>query len=310
MRTAAKVGIAAGATLAGLSLFSTVLARRSEKLVPPDGRLVNVDGHPIHLIDRGEGPAIVMVHGLGGQMRNFNYGVVDALAERHRVVVIDRPGSGYSPPIVEGDAGISRQAALVAALIETLGLDQPMLVGHSYGGAVSMALALNDPGLVRGLALIAPLTQPIPALPAAIAAITHAPFPARLAFAAAVGSPFSQLNRNRVLAQVFAPEPVAPDFKTRGGGALSRRPGAIAAVAGDIANARTELTELAGRYRTLALPVSILFARGDKLLDPAEHGEKTAASITNGRCELVEGGHMLPVTQPELVTRFIAAAAG
>jgi len=310
VRTAAKVGIAAGTTLAGLTLFSTMLARRSEKLVPPDGQLVDVDGQPIHLVDRGEGPAIVMVHGLGGQMRNFNYGVVDALAERHRVVVIDRPGSGYSPAVLGSDAGITRQAALVAGLIETLGLDQPMLVGHSYGGAVSLALALNHPGLVRGLALIAPLTQPLPALPVAIGAIAHAPFAARLAFAATIGSPFSQINRDRMLAQVFAPEPVAPDFKTRGGGALSRRPRAIAAVAGDIANARQELTDMAGRYRTLTLPVSILFGRGDQLLDPAEHGEQTADAIANGRCELVEGGHMLPVTQPELVARFIEAAAG
>jgi pimeloyl-ACP methyl ester carboxylesterase len=67
---------------------------------------------------------------------------------------------------------------------------------------------------------------------------------------------------------------------------------------------------MAGRYRTLTLPVSILFGRGDQLLDPAEHGEHTADAVANGRCELVEGGHMLPVTQPELVARFIEAAAG
>jgi pimeloyl-ACP methyl ester carboxylesterase len=303
--TGRRIGIGAGAVLAGLGLYSAVVARGATRKVPRDGRLVTIDGHALHVVERGQGPAIVMVHGLGGQLRNFNYGVVDRLAVRHRVVLIDRPGSGYSSALTGTDAGIGAQAGLVARLIEVLGLDRPLMVGHSYGGAVSLALALERPELVRGLALIAPLSQDLPPLPSLLVAAMRLPHPARLALAGMVGTPLGRLSQARTLETVFAPEPVAPDFAIRGGGALSRRPGGIAAAAGDIAHAGEELARMVSRYPELRVPVTILYGRGDRVLDPVLHGERTAAAIPGARLELVEGGHMLPVTQPDLVARFV-----
>lgn len=125
--------------VAGLALFARLAANRVERRVPADGRFIDIDGRRVHYLERGTGPAIVMIHGLGGQMRNFGYALLDRLSADHRVILIDRPGSGYSAPIAQ--ANIRAQAAHIAAFITAMGLDRPLVVGHSLGGAIALALA-------------------------------------------------------------------------------------------------------------------------------------------------------------------------
>ena len=166
-------GLIGGAVLAamsgiGLSLYSSRVARKAEELVPAEGRFLDVAGARLHYLDVGGaqngGPAIVMVHGLGGQLRNFSYALVDLLKDDYRVIVVDRPGSGYSTA-TGAMPGIIGQGAIIADFIQKLGLDRPLLVGHSLGGALSLAVGLDHPHLVRALALIAPLTQPLEQVP-------------------------------------------------------------------------------------------------------------------------------------------------
>ena len=91
------IGVALFVSLvAGLVLFSAWTARQVEKRVPPRGRFVDVDGARIHYLDEGSGPVLLLVHGLAGQMHNFTHSLFDRLTREHRVVVLDRPGSGYS----------------------------------------------------------------------------------------------------------------------------------------------------------------------------------------------------------------------
>ncbi len=306
LRHQAAIGI--GAALAGLALYSARVARDAKRKVQRDGDMVDVAGTRLHVVDRGQGSPILMIHGLAGQLRNFNYGVADELAGTNRVIVVDRPGAGYSPALTARWAGIAAQAKLIAALIEALHLDRPLLVGHSLGGAVSLAVASARPDLVGGLALIAPLSQVPSGVPRILAALSRLPYPARLALAHTVGTPLGQLLRKRSLGRAFAPEPVAPDFATRGGEALSRRAVTLAAAIGDLNGIEGEMHSLAACYPRLRLPTALLFGRDDQVLDPAVHGIRTAGQIPDARIELVEGGHMLPVTRPDLVARFIADA--
>ncbi len=311
MRRTGK-GLIGGALLAavsgiGLSLYSSRVARLAEDLVPAEGRFLDVAGARLHYIDVGSGPVIVMVHGLGGQLRNFSYALVDLLKDDYRVIVVDRPGSGYSTA-TGAMPGIIGQGAIIADFIQKLGLDRPLLVGHSLGGALSLAVGLDHPHLVRALALIAPLTQPLEQVPESFRGLARIPSGARLAFAQVLGTPLSRLTAKKTLEGVFAPEAVPEDFITRGGGALSARPIAIAAAAADLAGANDDVAKMVGRYAEIGLPVRILFGRQDAILDPAWNGHRTAAVIPGAKIDTIEGGHMIPITAPEACARFVRAA--
>jgi pimeloyl-ACP methyl ester carboxylesterase len=124
-----------------------------------------------------------------------------------------------------------------------------------------------------------------------------------------LGVPMGQLTSAMVVKQVFAPEPVPEDFGTRGGGLLALRPANINASSFEISAANEEMTRIARRYRELKLPVSLLFGREDRVLDHHLNGVVTTEHIPQATLDLVEGGHMLPVTQPERTAAFVRAAA-
>ncbi|WP_137899722.1 alpha/beta hydrolase [Sphingomonas sp. 2SG] len=300
---------ALGAGGIGLSLYSERVARAAERLVPQDGRHLQVEGARLHYVDRGSGPAIVMVHGLGGQMRNFSYGMLAPLAADHRVILVDRPGSGYSVADDGGEPGIAAQAAILGRFIDLLGIERPLVVGHSLGGALALSLAIQRPELVRGLALIAPLTQPQDDVPEAFKGLAAIPPGVRRLFAQTIATPLSRLTAERTLAAVFAPEAPPADFVTRGGGVLSQRPANIAAAAADLAAAAQEIEGIAAHYPSLTVPTAILFGRDDAILDSVRHGERTAAIIPGARIAIVPGGHMIPITAPEATARFVREAS-
>src|SRR5262249_42144164 len=85
-----------GFVLVGLTLFTAWTAHQEEKKLPPRGRFVDVDGARIHYLDEGNGPTLLLVHGLGGQMHNFTHSLLGKLRQDFRIVILDRPGSGYS----------------------------------------------------------------------------------------------------------------------------------------------------------------------------------------------------------------------
>ena len=91
------LGILAGILLGAvaLALLSAWVAWRAERAVPPCGQFIETGGARIHYLDRGQGPAIVLIHGLGGQMQNFSHALLGRLTGEFRVILVDRPGSGY-----------------------------------------------------------------------------------------------------------------------------------------------------------------------------------------------------------------------
>ncbi|HYD96855.1 MAG TPA: alpha/beta fold hydrolase [Noviherbaspirillum sp.] len=300
--------LAAGA---GLALFTRWTARRVQHALPPQGRFVNVSGVMFHVREQGDGPPLLLIHGLAGQMRHYTYGVTERLARQYRVVTVDRPGSGYSVRDKSVPADLSAQAGAIAELIDKLQLGRPFVVGHSLGGAVSLALALEHPRQVAGLALLAPLTH-LPEdgrPPAAFRALTIATPWLRTLFAWTLAVPASIAGSRVVLAQVFGPDAVPHDFATRGGGLLTLRPSHFIAASQDLQAVPLRLPALVARYPELNLPVDILFGRQDRILDWKTHGQGLADKAKGARLRLVDGGHMLPVTHPDLTARFIGDAA-
>jgi pimeloyl-ACP methyl ester carboxylesterase len=294
---------------AGLVLFTVRTVRKVEAALPPAGRFIDVPGARLHVVERGTGPALLLVHGLAGQLCHFTFGVVDSLAGEYRVVALDRPGSGYSVRTAGASAALGAQADVLAALIDTLQLGRPVVVGHSMGGAVALALAQRHPERVAGLVLVSPLTHLVPGVPAVFNGLMIAQPWMRTLVAWTLAVPLGIAKRDKVLSVLFDPEAVPRHFATRGGGLLTLRPSHFIAACTDLAAIPEDLPGMAQRYATMQLPVSILYGRGDVILSPQDQGEALAAKLPDARLTLIEGGHMLPLTQPDRTAQFIREAA-
>jgi len=308
--TAFALGALILVALLGFAFVITwLIARGIARHLPPRGRFLDLPQGRIHYLEAGSGRPLVFVHGLGGQLGNFTYALLDRLSDRFRVVLIDRPGSGHSPRSWRAPADLPGQADTILGVIRHLGLERPIVVGHSLGGAVALALGLDHPRLVGGLALIAPLTQPQDTVPAPFQLLAIRSSLLRMGVAWTLATPLAILRSRGVLATVFGPNAVPADFGTRGGGLLGLRPSSFYAASMDLNAAGADMPGLAARYPGLAVPVAVLYGTGDRVLSSVEHGEGLKRVLPGTRLDLVPGGHMLPVTDPDRVAAWITSIA-
>ena len=296
-------------SLGGLVIFTAITARRVETALPPRGQFVEVAGARIHYLDKGSGPPIVILHGLGGQMGNFTYALLERLTDEFRVILMDRPGSGYSKRAPGATGRLTEQAAIVAEFIRRLGLERPLLVGHSLGGAIALGVALDHPEVVKGLALIAPLTHVPKNVPAPFRALDIESDFLRRLVAWTVATPIGIRGGKAILDAIFSPDLAPADFPTRGGGLLGLRPRSFYNTSSDMRAVNLDLGAMVGRYSSLRVPVRILYGTSDGVLSRQVHGEALKAKSSMVSLQLVSGGHMLPISAPELTARFIKATA-
>lgn len=291
-------------------------ARGVEQRIPPIGEFVELPNATLHIVDRGAAqpgiPPVLMLHGLGGQLHHFAYHLLDAISKRTRVVTLDRPGSGYSSRRLGEATTLRQQADTFVALLDRLQIDKALIVGHSLGGALALALAIYHPQRVAGLALITPLAYAPPDVPKAFRALNVGSDLVRQVMAWTVATPAFILGRNAVLPAIFGPDPVPKDFAVRAGGILSMRPSQFVATSEDLRALPDNLPALSTRYDELrdekAPPIHILVAQQDRILDSQNQGMALAQQLERAYLEVVDGGHMLPVTQPNVVVKFVEAA--
>src|SRR4051794_12938795 len=148
--------VAAGAVAAGvLALGNHLLARRTERRHPPEGSFIVVDGVRLHYSDRGHGSPILLIHGNAVTGADWNTsGVADLLLAKHRVIIFDRPGFGYSERPQGRTWTAARQAELLYKALRQLGVERPIVVGHSWGSIVALALAVQHQTKLAGLVLL------------------------------------------------------------------------------------------------------------------------------------------------------------
>ncbi|MEM5473680.1 alpha/beta hydrolase [Hoeflea sp. AS60] len=296
-------------------LWTLRLAAGAENTVPPAGQILPVSGGAIHYTDEGprDGQTLVLIHGLAGTMHNLTYALAGQLSSDFRVITIDRPGSGYSTRIRDDLAQLPAQARMVCEFLDKLGVQNPVLVGHSLGGALALAMVMECKRPIGALALLAPLAAVIPEPPAVFRSLVVVSAFLRRLIGHTVAAPIAKLTSEKVLAQVFAPEKAPGDFKVRGGGILGLRPASFISASADLLGATASMSDQVARYAAeLDVPGGILFGTDDRLLSPDVHGR--AMQAYGLHCETLPGrGHMIPVTAPEACADFIrrmAAMAG
>jgi len=312
----AILGIAAAILVAAvifalyLAWTTRRIARRAESVVPALGSFVTVDGNRVHYVEQGAGRPILMIHGLGGTLHHLRRPLMEAFGDGYRLIAVDRPGSGYSSRASGQDGRLTEQARQTAELIDALGLDRPLLVGHSLGGAIALATALDFPDKVSGLALISPLTHYEADPPEEFKALAiRSPLRRRL-IAETLAVPMALRNGPKTLDFVFGPQQPPADYAVAGGAMIGLRPGHFFAASTDLVAVEHDLPRLQQRYGELRVPVGIVFGTADRVLDYRHQALPMPDKVAGLDLELLDGiGHMPQYAETQRVVAFIRRMA-
>lgn len=281
---------------------------------PPLGSFVEVDGRQVHYVQSGVGPDLVLIHGASGNVRDWTFDFVDRMSDRYRVTVFDRPGLGYTDPdpayAGSFDARAespAEQAALLHAAAERVGVTDEIVVGHSFGGAVAIAWALNhDPAAA---VIVSGATEPWPGGLGPLYTLTGT----SLGGATMVPLISAFVPRRLVkqaIAAIFAPQEPPEGYEDYVGAGLTLRATSFRANAQQVRSLRPHVVEMSRRYPDLTLPVEIVHGAADDVVPIHIHSERLAEQIPGARLTRLEGvGHMPHHVRPEAVVAAIDRAA-
>lgn len=305
--------ILAATAIGGCALLTdkraTAREAAAEVAFPPTGRLIDVHGTMVHADITGQGPDLVLIHGASGNSRDFTFALAQRLAKDYRVIAFDRPGLGWTEDLGEDGVSPLLQARLLQSAAHELGVTRPIVVGHSYGGAVAMAWGLTDTPDVAALVILSGATMPWPGGLGAFYAVTGSRIggatviPAITAFA-------SPAQAGAVIDSIFAPAPPPPGYADYVGAALTMRRESLRANARQVSGLKPYVTRMATEYPKLTLPVEILHGTADTIVPAQIHAIPLSRLLPNAQLTLLDGvAHMPHHTHPDAVIAAIDRAA-
>lgn len=296
--------LTAGA-LAASWLYVRGRTREAEADNPPKGAFLEVDGVHLHYIERGKGPPLVLLHGNGILSNDFDTsGLLDLVARHYRVIVFDRPGYGYSERPRSKVWTPAAQASLLHEALQQLGVERPIVLAHSWGTLVALAMALQYPDEVQGLVLMSGYYYPTFRIDTAWLAPPAIPLVGdmwRWTIAPLIG----RVLWRRMVSQLFSPREVAERFK-----ALPKwmmlRPSQLRASAAESAMMVPSAMLLARRYGELRTPVRIIAGMEDKIVNPNAHSVRLFRELAESDLHVEPGvGHMPHYAYPFLAIRAV-----
>ena len=265
---------------------------RAEAAFPPQGQFVQVGGHRVHALTMGEGPDVVLIHGASGNIRDMTHSLAPRLARHYRVTIFDRPGLGYTDRINTTGATIRQQAELLSGAARQLGLEAPIVVGHSYGGAVALAWAVHEPRYISALVPLSSPAQPWTSPLSTYYKVLSHPLlgPLVIPFLTA----FVHDERvEREVASIFEPNTVPEGYTGHIGAGLTLRRGTLRANALQRANLLPEIRELHHQYDRIQVPVEIVHGTADTIVGLPIHAEPLQARVPTANLTRLTGiGHM------------------
>lgn len=299
-----------GTVLAITALVNHRLAQRAVQRNPPAGQFINVDGVRLHYIERGVGPPLVLLHGNGTMIQDFeSSGLIERASRTHRVIVFDRPGFGHSArprgPAWSADA----QARLIHTALERIGASSAVVLGHSWGASVAVALALRYPHSVSGLVLASGYYYPSARVDFALMSGPAIPVLGdilRYTLAPIISRAIWPLLMRRLFGPAQVPEKFRGFPKE-----LALRPSQLRASAMESALLVPMAAAMSHAYETLKMPVVILVGAQDRLVNAARQSGRLHRDIAQSRLRVIpEGGHMVHQTDPEAVISAIKEVEG
>jgi pimeloyl-ACP methyl ester carboxylesterase len=301
----ALLGAGAVVTLIGVRLMDWM------KL--PRGRFIDVGGFRQHVVELGRGreapgAPIVLLHGAGANLEDMDIALGERLAARHRVILLDRPGFGFSARKAGEGSSPAYQAAVLRLVLDGLGVDRVILVGHSWGGTLALTFALDYPQRVAGLVVIAPPTHPHLRDLTRLHRWLTTPF-GRL-FAHTLALPFGLLLMRLGVRNAFSPQKMPREYIKRSATWLVLRPATLFANWADIAHLEPFLARQAERYGELVAPTIAIAGDRDTLVPTPLHSELLAAAAPSVKLSVLPGfGHMLHHDAADHVAAAVAEVA-
>ena len=306
--------------LCALIVLVQVLAAKREAdasaAYPPAGQLIAVNGRDIHVKTVGQGPDIVLVHGASGSMRDFTFELVDRLSDRYRVTTVDRPGLGWSER-ADGFGGLwssasespKDQARVLRQAVLAAEVRNPILLGHSFGGAIALAWALEHPEDTAALVLLGAASNPWPGRLGLYYRLTSTRI-GRLTVIPLLTAFTPQSVINSTTASIFAPQTAPEGYLRHFGPEMTLRRATMRANVQHVNSLRPYIAEMSKRYPTLQLPVEILHGTEDTTVPMDVHSEPLSRQIPGAVLTRLQGvGHMPHHADPMAVTTAVDRAA-
>lgn len=306
------VAVAAAATVAALVISVFVnrrLAKNAENNNPPAGQFLNVNGVHLHYVERGSGSPLVLLHGNGSMIQDFeSSGLIDLAAKNYRVIAFDRPGFGHSDRPRNVVWTPAAQADLISAALQQLGVSTAIVLGHSWGASVAVALALKYPKLVQGLILASGYYYPT--LRPDVAALSVPAVPLVGDILSQTLSPLlSRMMWPLLMAKIFGPRSVPVKFEGFPK-EMAVRPSQIRASAAESALMIPDAFYFRNEYARLKMPVVIVAGDEDRLVDTDTQSSRLHRDVQQSSFHRVPGsGHMIHQTATGVVMAAIDEAA-
>jgi pimeloyl-ACP methyl ester carboxylesterase len=314
IRTFKMTAIVLVAALALLALVTQAGVFVLQRLHPAQGRMIEVEGATLHVLELGpraaSGPPIVMIHGASSNLEAMRRPLGEALARDHRVILIDRPGHGWSTRARLEDSTPDIQGRMIDEVLEKLGVGPVILVVHSWAGALGARMALDDPDRVAGLVMLAPVAYPWPGGVGWYNKLVTTPVIGPL-LAYTITLPLGLLLTEPGARNVFLPQVMPANYVGDSATRLLLRPREFLANAYDLVTLKAAVIAQAPRYGDIGMPVVVISGDVDKTVSTNRHSRPFAKAVRDARLIVLPGtGHMIQNAAPDLVVAEIETMAG
>jgi len=316
--SAIAIGLGAVLTAAGAKQRTA----QAEESHPPLGQFVSVAGGQIHYVQEGSGPHLILLHGAGGNLREFTFDLMGRLTDRYTVTAFDRPGLGYSDRVPGVDTGLTAtegdspqaQAAMLREAAAIIGITDPIVAGHSFGGIVSYAWAVagldqNSPVNATAVVSMAGVTMPWPGGLGRYYTVNGSAF-GGLVTIPAISAFVPKSIVDSSIQATFAPQSAPVGYADYIGAGLTLRPSSMRANTRQVNTSRPHVVVLSERYPELTLPIEIVHGEDDTTVPihiHAEEIEKIVSQVNTTR--LTNVGHMPHHADPDAIISAIDRAA-
>jgi pimeloyl-ACP methyl ester carboxylesterase len=308
-RIVAMIPVVFAAVMLMLALITRASVIALQQIYPPRGEKIEVAGAVLNVVDIGPRGAlpVVLIHGASSNLEAMRKPLGDMLAEKFRVILIDRPGHGWSTRQREEDSTPAIQGQMISEALDKLGVGRAILVVHSWAGALGARMALDYPGLIAGLVMLAPVTYPwrggvgwyneLLAMPVIGPLLAHT-----------ITLPLGFFLTEPGARNAFLPQAMPDNFVRDTATPLLLRPREFLANAHDLVTLKDAVKEQAPRYAEIQAPVVVISGDVDKTVSMNIHSQPFAAAVGGAKLIVLQGvGHMIQNAAPDLVVREIDA---